>query len=106
MNSYLYLLAIITIAIQIYFSFLVKHSRQRASREITAYIKNLYEWLPKITMGLYAICFTKKFMSVPVEVPLIDAERVLFVAIFTTLLLSFYPLKLTANLIQKLKLEV
>ena len=103
MDSYVVVIAFLTLFFQGGFSLIVKHGKQKANREITEYIRSLYKWLPVVTGILYSAAIAKKLLGLPIEISFLGAAPVLVITIFTTALLSFYPLKLINNLIRNMR---
>lgn len=104
MDSYVVVIAFVTLSFQICFSWIVGYGKQKANKEITEYIRSLYKWLPKVTGIMYVVAIAKKFLGLPIEISFLGAAPVLVITIFTTALLSFYPLKLINNLVRNLRL--
>lgn len=105
MDEYIVILAILTIAIQYFFWFLVKNRRTLFPRYITSYIRNLYHWLFASSVLIFTFTFGKSILGVPLPDLDIIVEKttLVYIVIYITILLAFFPIKILGELIYKME---
>lgn len=103
METVLKLTSILAIFLQSFFAFLVRNKKMLYKKEITSYLKNLYTWLPILSVTICGICFANSINGIPISIDLMDKKMVVHILSYTTLILSFFPVKILTELIINLR---